>query len=173
MQTQSAEALGFQASEAGSTEAARRYGAGAGQSQFIADSANVAFDRDAEGKRTKQTVRGAEVSALAGSQIDEQRANDAVLLKLQADNIELLSNSAKIFGDSIGQMTVGLGAFNTELKTIVASLKDSSISMKLDTTKVVVDINSSQGLESLSAETKRVVKQMIADQLLAQQQGQV
>jgi hypothetical protein len=173
MQTQTSEALGYQASESGSIEARKRYGAGANQSGFIADSASIAFGRDAEGKRTRQTVRGAEVSAQAGSQMDEQRANDAALLKLQSDNIEMLSNSAKIFGDSIGQMTAGLGSFNTELKTIVASLKDSSISMKLDTTKVVVDINSSQGLEAMSAETKRMVKQMVADQLLAQQQGQV
>ena len=173
MQTQTSEALGYRASESGSIEAMKRYGAGANQSGFIADSASVAFGRDAEGKRTRQTVRGAEVSAQAGSQMDEQRANDAALLKLQSDNIEMLSNSAKIFGDSISQMTAGLGSFNTELKTIVASLKDSSISMKLDTTKVVVDINSSQGLEAMSAETKRMVKQMVADQLLAQQQGQV
>jgi TP901 family phage tail tape measure protein len=173
MQTQTSEALGYQASEAGSTEARRRYGAGSNQSGFIADSSSVAFGTDAEGKRTKQTIRGAEVAAQAGAQMGEQKANEAALLQLQADNIEMLSNSAKIFGDSIVQMTAGLGSFNTELKTIVASLKDSSISMKLDTTKVVVDINSSQGLDALSAETKKVFRQMIAEQLLAQQQGQI
>ena len=161
MQSGQAESLNQQASLSGSVVARRKLGEG-----------DLANDFTAVGQG-RMTRRQGELQNSAQFQTSEINKNDQALLKSQEDSLQLLKTSADIFQGSIKDMTGGLVLFNNELKNIVSSLRDSSIKMKLDSTNVSVDINSGQGLDNFSKTMKLEMHRIIAEQLLAQQQGQV
>ena len=142
---------------------ANRFESIAGPGAVTQDSRSVATGRMTERQRQLQGEAASQTS-----QIDK---NEKALLQGQDASLQLLKASADIFGNSIKDMNTGLTGFNSELKNIVSSLQSGSISMKLDTTNVVVDISSPEGLEALSKQMRQEMKTLIADQLLAQKTG--
>lgn len=168
VQSQEAERLNTSASQKGAVVGERKFGGALGDDQISVSGLNDTQDKSTRGL----TVRGAQLSSEASANFTEQNKNDNTLLLIQGENLASLERSTTAFKESLGTMGGHFKTFGDDLKTVVASLKDASIKMTLDSSRVIVDINSGEGLKQLSSEMQKQVSQMISDRFLKQAHGE-
>jgi hypothetical protein len=120
---------------------------------------------------TGQTLQGNNLVGNVDALNSQNIQNDAVILETQRKNLDSLALSSNVLQQVAQNMGIQFMTFGDRMTQIVESLNNASIKLSLDTTNVVVDINTAQGLELISQQVRREMNQMIADQLLAQQQG--
>lgn len=123
--------------------------------------------------RTGFTNRGSQLASQVSTQMTEQSANDAALLKIQEDNVRMLADTAKILESSISAIAGHFTNFGNQLSGIVTSLQNTSISMRMEPTNVVVTLNNAEGLRLVSNQMKQMVMEEVGKQIIAMKQGQI
>lgn len=101
----------------------------------------------------------------------EQTKGEAVILQVQQDNLILLQESARLLQQSVGSMAGHFTNFGEELKTIVSSLKDSSISMTMTPLKVSVSLSDPKSLQDLREGIDKTISEKIKEAFAAKEQG--
>lgn len=123
--------------------------------------------------RTGFTTQGLTVAKNVMEQNDQQTENQAALLRAQQENLQMLTDSSRILGESVNAIAGHFTNFSNELRGIVDSIKGASISMTMQPTNVVVTLNNAESLELISRQMKSMVMETVAQQLIAQQQGRI